>query len=98
MVFDVVGGNVLEPSAALVRAGGTLVTSAHPPTVRPDDGRALFFVVETDRAGLTDLARRLREGRLEVRVGSVRPLAEAAAAFTSERRIAGRTIIGVAEE
>lgn len=26
--------------------------------------RALFFVVEPDRAGLTDLARRFREGRL----------------------------------
>lgn len=98
MVFDVIGGDVLERSAALVRAGGTLITIAHPPTVRPDDGRALFFVVEPDRAGLTDLARRLREGRLEVRVGSVRPRAEAAAAFTPERRIAGRTIIRVAEE
>ncbi|MFE9171831.1 NADP-dependent oxidoreductase [Streptomyces kebangsaanensis] len=97
-VFDVIGGDVLAHSAALVRAGGTLVTIAHPPTVRPKDGRALFFVVEPDRARLADLAQRLRDGRLKARVGAVRPLAETATAFTPERRIAGRTIIRVAED
>ena len=64
VVFDVIGGEILDRSAALVRAGGTLVTIAHPPTVRPDDGRALFFVVEPDRDRLGDLAERLRDGRL----------------------------------
>ncbi|MFF8866195.1 NADP-dependent oxidoreductase [Streptomyces sp. NPDC015139] len=97
VVFDVIGGTVLERSAPLVRAGGTLVTIAHPPTVRPEDGRSVFFVVEPDRARLADLAQRLRDGRLEVRVGSVRPLAEAAAAFAPDRRVDGRTIIRVAE-
>ncbi|AYN38882.1 NADP-dependent oxidoreductase [Streptomyces dangxiongensis] len=97
VVFDVIGGDILDRSAALVRPGGTLVTIAHPPTVRPDDGRALFFVVEPDRARLADLARRLRDGRLRVRVGAVRPLAEAVAAFTPRQRVPGRTIIRVAE-
>ncbi|MET8563815.1 NADP-dependent oxidoreductase [Streptomyces flaveolus] len=98
VVFDVIGGDILDRSAALVRAGGTLVTIAHPPTVRPDDGRALFFVVEPDRARLTDLAQRLRDGRLQVRVGEVRPLAEAVSAFTSKQRVSGRTIIRVTED
>ncbi|MFF6827416.1 zinc-binding dehydrogenase [Streptomyces longwoodensis] len=98
VVFDVIGGEVLEQSAALVRPGGTLVTIAEPPTVRPDDGRAVFFVVEPDRARLADLVQRVREGRLEVRVGAVRPLAEAAAAFTPDRRVPGRTIIRVAQD
>ncbi|PWI04729.1 NADPH:quinone reductase [Streptomyces sp. NWU339] len=98
VVFDVIGGDILDRSAALVRAGGTLVTIAHPPTVRPKDGRALFFVVEPDRARLADLAQRLRDGRLKVRVGAVRPLAETAIAFAPERRIAGRTVIRVAED
>ncbi|MFI9810259.1 NADP-dependent oxidoreductase [Streptomyces sp. NPDC052301] len=97
VVFDVIGGDILDHSAALVRPGGTLVTIAHPPTVRPDDGRALFFVVEPDRARLADLTRRLRDGRLRVRVGAVRPLAEAAAAFASRQRVPGRTIVRVAE-
>ncbi|KUN41033.1 NADPH:quinone reductase [Streptomyces longwoodensis] len=98
VVFDVIGGEVLERSAALVRPGGTLVTIAEPPTVRPSDGRAVFFVVEPDRARLADLVQLVREGRLEVRVGAVRPLAEAAAAFTPDRRVPGRTIIRVAQD
>ncbi|MGW2960982.1 NADP-dependent oxidoreductase [Streptomyces sp. NPDC001220] len=96
VVFDVIGGDVLDGSAALVRAGGTLVSIAQPPTVRPEDGRALFFVVEPDRARLADLAQRLRDGRLRVRVGAVRPLTEAAAAFAPERRVPGRTVIRIA--
>lgn len=98
VVFDVIGGDILDRSAALVRAGGTLVTIAHPPTVRPADGRAVFFVVEPDRARLSDLAGRLRDGRLEVRVGAVRPLAEAPSAFAPRHRVSGRTIIRVAED
>jgi hypothetical protein len=42
VVFDVIGGNVLNRSAALVRAGGTLVAIATPPKVQPRDGRAVF--------------------------------------------------------
>ncbi|MER7309575.1 NADP-dependent oxidoreductase [Streptomyces griseoluteus] len=98
VVFDVIGGEILDRSAALVRPGGTLVTIAHPPTVRPEEGRAVFFVVEPDRARLADLARRLRDGRLQVGVGAVRPLAEAAASFASRQRVPGRTIIRVAED
>ncbi|MEV7738162.1 NADP-dependent oxidoreductase [Streptomyces sp. NPDC088921] len=98
VVFDVIGGDILDRSAALVRPGGTLVSIAHQPTVRPDDGQAVFFVVEPDRVRLADLARRLRDGRLRVRVGAVRSLADAAAAFTSRERVPGRTIIRVAED
>ena len=95
VVFDVIGGDVLERSAALVRAGGTLVTIAAPPAVQPEDGRAVFFVVEPDRARLADLAQRVRDGRLKPLVGAVRPLAEAAAAFARRRRVPGKTIIRV---
>ncbi|MCQ9129567.1 NADP-dependent oxidoreductase [Streptomyces hilarionis] len=98
VVFDVIGGDVLDRSAALVRAGGALVTIAHPPTVRPENGRAVFFVVEPDRVRLADLARRVREGRLSVRVGEVLPLAEAVAAFAPGRRVPGRTVIRVARD
>jgi NADPH:quinone reductase-like Zn-dependent oxidoreductase len=63
----------------------------------PRDGRAIFFVVEPDRARLADLAQRVRDGRLKPRVGAVRPLAEAPAAFAPGRRTRGKTIIQVAE-
>lgn len=97
VVFDVIGGEVLERSASLVRAGGTLVTIVSPPTVRPVDGRAIFFVVEPDRFRLADLAERVRSGRLNPGVGAVRPLAEVPSAFGPGRRAPGKTIIRVTE-
>jgi NADPH:quinone reductase-like Zn-dependent oxidoreductase len=98
VVFDVIGGEILEHSTELVRPGGTLVTIAEPVTVHPRDGRAVFFVVEPDRARLADLAQRLRDGRLKPLVGAVRPLAETAAAFAPDKRTPGKTIIRVAED
>lgn len=97
-MLDVIGGEILERSTALVRPGGTLVTIAEPVTVHPRDGRAVFFVVEPDRACLADLAQRLRDGRLKPIVGAVRPLAEAASAFTPDKRTPGKTIIRVTED
>jgi NADPH:quinone reductase-like Zn-dependent oxidoreductase len=98
VVFDVIGGDVLDRSAALVRAGGTLVTIATPPKVQPKDGQAVFFVVEPDRARLSDLGRRLRDGRLKPIVGAVRTLAETPSAFAPDRRTPGKTIIKVTED
>ncbi|HEY2075756.1 MAG TPA: NADP-dependent oxidoreductase [Streptosporangiaceae bacterium] len=97
VVLDVIGSDILDRSAALVRAGGTLVTITEPPRVPPKDGRAIFFVVEPDRGQLADLAQRVRDGRLKPRVGAVRPLAEAPAAFAPGRRTRGKTIIQVTE-
>ncbi|MEV6901588.1 NADP-dependent oxidoreductase [Amycolatopsis sp. NPDC051372] len=93
LVLDVFGGEIGDRSAGVVRAGGTLVTIAGPPNAWPRDGRAIFFVVEADRARLADLAQRVRDGRLRVLVGAVHPLEEAAAAFAPGRRSQGKTII-----
>ncbi|MEU0219430.1 zinc-binding dehydrogenase, partial [Streptomyces sp. NPDC006265] len=98
VVFDVIGGEILERSTALVRPGGTLVSIAEPVTVHPRDGRAVFFVVEPDRVRLSDLAQRLRDDRLKPIIGDVRPLTEAVAAFTPDKRTHGKTIIRVAED
>src|SRR6185312_8275447 len=40
LVFDVIGGEIQKRSAALVRAGGTLVTIVAPPEARPAEGLA----------------------------------------------------------
>src|SRR6201982_2274039 len=64
LVFDVIGGDIQRRSAARIRAGGTLVTIAGPPEARPADGLAIDFVVESDRAQLSEIVQRVRNGRL----------------------------------
>ncbi|MGD0064247.1 MAG: NADP-dependent oxidoreductase [Streptosporangiaceae bacterium] len=97
VAFDVIGGEVLQRTAPLVRAGGTLITTVGPPKVRPAGGRAVFFVVEPDRFRLADLAERVRSGRLNPIAGAVRPLAEAPSAFAPDHRVPGKTIIRVTQ-
>jgi len=96
VVLDTIGGDVLDRSAAVVRPGGTLVSVAAPPTARPADGRAVFFVVEPNRDQLAELARRAQQGRLRPKVGAVRPLAEARDAFLTKQDTPGKIIIQVA--
>jgi NADPH:quinone reductase-like Zn-dependent oxidoreductase len=95
LVFDVIGGEIGARSLGLVRPGGTLVTIAAPPAAQPADGRAVFFVVEPDRAQLALIAQRVRDGRLRTLIGAVHPLDEAVAAFTSGVRRSGRTIVSL---
>ena len=95
LVFDVIGGEIRDRSTALVRAGGTLVTIAGPPSVHPTDGRAIFFVVEPDRHRLADLARRARAGEINPLIGAIRELSEAPSAFARPDPSPGRTIIRV---
>jgi NADPH:quinone reductase-like Zn-dependent oxidoreductase len=97
VVFDVIGGEILERSVSLVRAGGTLVTIAEPPKTQPVAGRALYFLVEPDRARLIDLAARVHDGRLKPVVGAVLPLSKAATAFAPGKRVPGKTILWVPE-
>ena len=95
LVFDVIGGDSGKRSAALVRAGGTLVTIAAPPETRPVDGLAIYFVVESDRAQLGEIVQRVRDGRLRPNIGLVAALDDAVAAFNPTERVKGKTIIRV---
>jgi NADPH:quinone reductase-like Zn-dependent oxidoreductase len=99
VVFDVIGGDILDRSTRLLRAGGTLVTIVRPPTIQPASGRAVFFVVEPNRAQLGELATRLRDGRIKPAVGAVTSLSQAPAAFgPAAVRTRGKTVIRVIEE
>jgi len=95
LVFDLIGGDIGKRSARLVRAGGTLVSVVGPIHARPDDGLAIDFVVEPDRAQLTEIVQRVRDGRLRTNVGTVATLDDAVAAFNSTKRRQGKTIIRV---
>jgi len=95
LVFDVIGGDIQKRSAGVIRAGGTLVTIAGPPEVRPTDGLAVDFVVESDRGQLGEIVQRVRDGRLRTNIGKVATLDDAVAAFNPTERIIGQTIIRV---
>jgi len=93
LVFDVIGGDIEKRSAGLIRAGGTLVTIVGPPEARPADGLAVDFVVESDRAQLGEVVRRVRDGRLRTNIGQVATLDDAVAAFNGTERAKRKTII-----
>ena len=95
LVFDVVGGVVQRESAALVRAGGTLVSVVGPVEARPADGRAVDFVVEANRSQLDEIVQRVRDGRLRTNIGVIAPLEDAVATLSSTERRNGKTIITV---
>jgi NADPH:quinone reductase-like Zn-dependent oxidoreductase len=95
LVFDVIGGDVGKRSAALIRAGGTLVSVVGPVEARPADGLAVDFVVESDRAQLSEIVRRVRDGRLRTNIGDVSTLDDAVGAFNRTGRRKGKTIIRV---
>lgn len=93
VVFDVIGGDVGKRSAGVVRPGGILVSVVGPPEVRPADGLAVDFVVESDRGQLGEIVQRVRDGRLRTNIGTVASLDDAVAALNPTRRITGKTII-----
>ena len=95
LVFDVIGGDIGKRSASLVRAGGTLVSIVGPVEAQPVDGLAVDFVVESDRAQLSEVVQRVRDGRLRTNIGNVSTLDDAVAAFNPTERRTGKTIIRV---
>jgi NADPH:quinone reductase-like Zn-dependent oxidoreductase len=95
LVFDVIGGDIGKRSARLIRAGGTLVSIVGPAEARPDAGLAVDFVVESDRAQLSEIVQRVRDGRLRTNIGGISALDDAVATFNSTVRRAGKTVIRV---
>ncbi|WP_369188476.1 NADP-dependent oxidoreductase [Streptomyces sp. R08] len=95
LVFDVIGGDIQKRSAALIKAGGTLVSIVGPVEARPVDGLAVDFVVEVDRAELGEIVRRVRDGRLRTNIDNVSTLDDAVAALNPTERRKGKTIIRV---
>ncbi|WP_233712602.1 NADP-dependent oxidoreductase [Kribbella turkmenica] len=95
LVLDVIGGDVQKRSAAMVKAGGTLVSIVGPVEARPADGLAVDFVVEADRGQLGEIVQRVRDGRLRTNIGTTTTLEDAVAAVSSTERSKGKTIVRV---
>src|SRR5690349_1183074 len=90
LVFDVIGGDVQQHSAGLVKAGGTLVSVVGPVEARPAHGLAVDFVVEADRTQLVEIVQRVRDGRLRPNIGTTTSLDDAVATLGSTARLKGK--------
>jgi NADPH:quinone reductase-like Zn-dependent oxidoreductase len=95
LVFDMIGGDIQKRSAGLIRPGGALVSVTGPVETRPADGRAVDFVVESDRAQLDEIVQRVRDGRLRTNIGEIAALEDAVAALNPTERRNGKTIIRI---
>lgn len=100
LVLDLVGGDVLDRSWSALARGGVLVSVVAVPSAEAaarHGVRAMFFVVEPNRAELGELARRIDAGALRVVVGAVLPLASGRAAFDAKRAggVSGKSVLDV---
>jgi NADPH:quinone reductase-like Zn-dependent oxidoreductase len=95
LVFDVIGGDIQKQSAAVIRAGGTLVSVVGPVERGLVDGTAIDFVVESIPEQLTHVVERVRDGRLVPRIGATAPLADALDVLEGPGRRPGKTVIEV---
>ncbi|MFE1857879.1 NADP-dependent oxidoreductase [Streptomyces anandii] len=89
VVVDLVGGRTLDRSWDVLAPGGVLVGIAAPPDQREAARRgvrAVFFVVEPDRAALESISGLIEEGRLTPAIDRVLPLARAGAAYEALER------------
>jgi NADPH:quinone reductase-like Zn-dependent oxidoreductase len=95
LVYDIIGGDVLARSTAVVKPGGALVTiMGEAPTDRSDI-RTVAFVRDPSGAQLREITRLVDDGILRPDVGAVYPLADARAAFMdkSTKHIPGKVVL-----
>jgi NADPH:quinone reductase-like Zn-dependent oxidoreductase len=88
VMFDLIGGELLQQCSSVVRRDGTAVSVVEPPPSRNgrgEDIRSRFFVVEPDRPQLTELARRIDAGHPRPVVGQVADLSDGARVWAAKR-------------
>jgi NADPH:quinone reductase-like Zn-dependent oxidoreductase len=95
LVYDIIGGDVLAQSPAIVKPGGALVSVMAPPQTDRDDIRTVHFVRDPSGAQLRDIARLVDQGELRPQVGAVYSLADAREAFMakSTEHIPGKVVL-----
>jgi NADPH:quinone reductase-like Zn-dependent oxidoreductase len=102
LVFDLVGGQAFARSWSSLRDDAAAVSVVEAPPVRTDGRgpRGVFFVVEPNRAQLSELGRRLAARELRPVVGGVMPLAQGGAAFAAKLRGSspGKIVLQVAAD
>jgi NADPH:quinone reductase-like Zn-dependent oxidoreductase len=91
LVFDIFGGDIAKRSASMIRPGGRLVTIVGPTEARPTHGLTVDFVVEANRAQLSEIIKMVRNEKVRTNVGKISNLDNAVAALNERSK--GKTII-----
>jgi NADPH:quinone reductase-like Zn-dependent oxidoreductase len=87
LVMDLVGGETLRRSGAMVKEAGVVVSAVEDPRPQLDPARRVrgaYFVVEPDHSELEQLTRRVDVGQLRPVVAEVFDLADGAKAFEAK--------------
>jgi NADPH:quinone reductase-like Zn-dependent oxidoreductase len=95
LVYDIIGGDVLAQSPALVKPGGALVSVMAPPQTDRDDIRTVHFVRDPSGAQLREITGLVDQGILRPQVAAVYPMADARQAFMakSTQHIPGKVVL-----
>jgi NADPH:quinone reductase-like Zn-dependent oxidoreductase len=85
VVFDTVGGSTLRGSWDLLKPGGRVVTIAATEEGTKDERiQKAFFIVESDRSQLIEIAKLVETGELRPFVAAGIPFDQASAAYTGK--------------
>jgi NADPH:quinone reductase-like Zn-dependent oxidoreductase len=97
LVYDIIGGDVLARSGAIVKPGGAIVSIMAPPPADRDDVRTVHFVRDANGSQLREIARLVDEGVVRQEVSAVYPLADARKAYMakSTEHIPGKVVLTV---
>jgi NADPH:quinone reductase-like Zn-dependent oxidoreductase len=95
LVYDIIGGDVLARSPAIVKPGGALVSIMVGEPIDRSDIRAVEFVRDPSGAQLREIARLVDDGVLRPDVSAVYPMADARQAFMdkSTKHIPGKVVL-----
>jgi NADPH:quinone reductase-like Zn-dependent oxidoreductase len=84
LVYDLIGGDVLARSPAVVKPRGALVSVMAPLATDRDDIRTVHFVRDADGSQLREITRLVEDGTVQPQVSAVYPLADAREAFMAK--------------
>jgi NADPH:quinone reductase-like Zn-dependent oxidoreductase len=95
LVYDIIGGDVLAHSSAIVKPGGAVVSIMAPPPTDRDDIRTVHFVRDANGAQLREITRLVEDGTLRPDVSAVYPLPDTRAAFLekSTKHVPGKVVL-----
>jgi NADPH:quinone reductase-like Zn-dependent oxidoreductase len=101
LVFDTIGGPILERAWDGLETGGTVVSIAEPPSperMAEHHARGVYFVVEPDRAGLLELAKCIDADALAPSIGLTCSLDDAREMIVAKERggVPGKIALTVA--